>query len=401
MNDPVPTPTPPLKSLLPEELSALFVAAGFEAYRGRQAFHWLQRKCANSVDEMRDLPHGLRAWVRENTSLGGIARIADRRASADGSTKYLYEYADGRKVEAVLMPDPKRGFFTMCVSSQVGCAVDCKFCLTGKGGFFRNLGADEIVDQVLVARRLLREENPDAIFRNIVFMGMGEPLLNTEAVVRAIRLLTHDKGADFSPRRITVSTSGIIPGLRELAEANTGVGLAISLNATTQEEREAIMPITKRYPLEELLQAAREYPLKPGRRITFEYVMLRGVNDSMDHARRIVRLLRGIPAKVNLIPFNANPLLPFERPDREHVDAFGRIIADANYTVSIRWSKAQDVSGACGNLATEYRQRGGARMAPAAVAVGSQSQGHELDFFAEVPPGDEEDEQDAPTGRTG
>ncbi len=383
---------PPLKSLLPGELSAMLSAAGFEPYRGRQVFHWLQAKGAASVEEMRNLPQGLRAWLAENTRLGGIARIVERRQSADGSTKYLYEYADGRKVEAVLMPDPKRGFHTMCVSSQVGCAVDCKFCLTGRGGFFRNLGADEIVDQVLVARRLLRGEKPDAVFRNIVFMGMGEPLLNTEAVVRAIRLLTHKDGADFSPRRITVSTSGIIPGLRELAGADTGVGLAISLNATTQEEREAIMPITKRYPLGELLEAARAFPLKPGRRITFEYVLLKGVNDSPDHARRIVRLLRGIPAKVNLIPFNANALLPFERPDRDEVEAFGRIIAEANHTVSIRWSKAQDVSGACGNLATEYRQRGGARLAsPAGVPPAAPGEGHELDFFAEVATGDEEE----------
>jgi len=387
-----PTAQPALRSLLPEELSSLLVGAGFEAYRGKQVFQWLHAKSVRSIDEMVNVPKKLRDWLSENTRLGGATALLDERRSDDGSSKFLFQFADGRKVESVLMPDPKRAFFTMCVSSQVGCAVDCKFCLTGRNGFFRNMTADEIADQVLWARRILRERDPDAIFRNIVYMGMGEPLLNTAAVVRSIRLLTHSEGADFSPRRITVSTSGILPGLAELAAAETNVGLAISLNAVTQELREQVMPITRKYPLDELLEAAANFPLRPGRRITFEYVLLAGVNDSIEDARIMARILRGIPCKINLIPFNANPLLPYARPEREQVDRFQEVLSAARYTVSTRWSKAQDVSGACGNLATEFRQGGGVRAGAAApAAVASASEGHDLDFFTAGLADDEED----------
>lgn len=343
--------------MLPEELSALCASAGFEAFRGRQIFHWLHKKAARSLEEMKNIPKPLREWLAANTQLGGVVEAIDRRESADGSAKFLFLLEDGRKIEAVLMPDPKGAYWTMCISSQVGCAVDCKFCLTGKNGFFRNMRADEIVDQLLFGRRWLLDRDPKSVFRNIVFMGMGEPLLNVDAVVRTIRLATHVEGCDFSPRRITVSTSGIVPGMDALGAANTGALLAISLNAPTQEERERIMPITKKYPLKDVVEAAARFPLKAGKRVTYEYVMLSGVNDTMAHADAIVRLLKGHTCKVNLIPFNPNSALPFERPQREQVDAFADRLAAHHLTVSVRWSKALDVSGACGNLATEHRQR--------------------------------------------
>ncbi|MDX2175451.1 MAG: 23S rRNA (adenine(2503)-C(2))-methyltransferase RlmN [Candidatus Sumerlaeia bacterium] len=386
---------PPLRGMTPEELAELLAAAGYERFRAKQLFHWLHARGARSFEEMANLPAKLRGWLAEHTRLGGVEEAVRSVPSGDGSTKFLFRLADGRKIESVLMPDTKRNYYTLCLSSQVGCAVDCKFCLTGANGFFRHMSADEIVDQVLFARRHLKEREPDAIFRNLVYMGMGEPLLNTEAVVKSIRLLTNHDGVDLSPRRITVSTSGIIPGIRELAAADTSVNLAVSLNAPTQAMREAIMPITRKYPLEELLAALREFPLRPGRRITYEYVLLKGLNDSEAHARQVAELLRGMRAKVNLIPFNTNPALPFERPDTSAVDRFAAVLLDEFFTVSVRWSKAQDISGACGNLATDSRQRGGAKGVDAAPPAAAPTD-DDLAFFAvaAAAAGSNEEEED-------
>lgn len=348
-----------LRAMTAEELSALLASAGFQAFRGKQLFHWLQKKGARSFDEMRNLPADLRAWLAENAQLGGIAEVIREKPSADGSVKFLFDLRDGKKVESVLMPgsgqDPTR--MTLCVSSQVGCAVDCKFCVTGANGFFRHMTADEIVDQALYARRYLAAEGSDRVLRNIVFMGMGEPLLNTDNVLRAIRLMVEHEGMDLSPKRITVSTSGILPGLQQLADADLGVGLAISLNAPTQAQREEIMPITKRYPLDALMEACRRFPRLDKLRITFEYVLLAGLNDSTAHARKVVSLLHGIPSKVNVIPFNPDPVLPYERPDEATIERFCEVLREAHLTTSVRWSKALDVSGACGQLAGQYRQK--------------------------------------------
>jgi len=343
-----------------EERTVAFVEGlGEPAFRGKQLFHWVHKKGARSFDEMKTLSKALREKLAAEARLGGVEKVVRELPSDDGSVKFLFELADGRKVESVLMPGTTsdRSKMSLCVSSQVGCAVDCKFCVTGKNGFFRHMATEEIVDQALYARRWLTDRNDGRTLRNMVFMGMGEPLLNTENVIPAIRILTDSNGMDLSPRRITVSTSGILPGLDELGASGTNVGLAISLNGTTQEEREKIMPITRRYPLDELLERCRRYPLRQGARITFEYVLLADENDGDAHARRIVKMLRGIPSKVNVIPFNPDPSLPYRRPDNDRVEAFAKILRDANYTANIRWSKALDVSGACGQLAGQYRKK--------------------------------------------
>jgi 23S rRNA (adenine2503-C2)-methyltransferase len=384
-NDTAPTQTsakPRLRGMTPEELRDLLSAGGHQPFRAKQLFHWIHAKGARSFEEMTNLPKGLRDWLHENTVLGGIEYLASAARSQDGSTKFLFGLHDGRKIEAVLMPDRKRGYYTMCVSSQVGCAVDCKFCLTGANGFFRHLGADEIADQVLYGRRHLADQGDPWMLRNIVYMGMGEPLLNTDNVVKSIRLLTHGDGANMSGRRITVSTSGIVPGIDELAAAKTGVRLAISLNAPNQSMREKIMPIARRWPLPELIEAVKRFPQRHNMRPTFEYVLLAGVNDSPSHAREVARLLRGFPCKVNLIPFNPNPALPYRRPDTDVVDAFAQVLLDANYTVSVRWSKALDVSGACGNLAHEARQRRTPGIVQATSRKEEEAVPEDLDFFA-------------------
>lgn len=352
-----------LRGLLPDELAVLISEAGFPAFRGKQAFQWLQGKAARDVESMHTLPKPLREWMAPR--LGGLAGIETFKESADGSVKFLFNLRCGKKVETVLMPGAKVDVrkMTLCISSQVGCAVDCKFCVTGKNGFFRQMGADEIVDQALFAIHYLAEKDKDVhgggrTLRNIVFMGMGEPLLNTDAVLQAIRILTDPAGAAISARRITVSTSGILPGLEQLAAANLGVGLAISLNGSSQEQREQLMPITKKYPLAELLAACRKFPLHGvSDHVTFEYVLLAGVNDSVADARRVAKMLRGMQAKVNVIPFNPDKVLPFTRPQEEGVQAFAEELKRHMSAVTVRYSKALDVSGACGQLAGQYREK--------------------------------------------
>lgn len=358
------TPSVFLRGLLPEQMAPLLTAEGHPAFRAKQLFTWLQAKAARATDSMHNLPAPLREWAEPR--LGGVAGVVTQKESQDGSVKFLFNLRCGKKVETVLMPGPKADphRMTLCVSSQVGCAVDCKFCVTGKNGFFRQMGADEIVDQVLYARHYLMTNQLPGVapeqqrtLRNIVFMGMGEPLLNTEAVIPALRILTHPDGAAFLPRRITVSTSGILPGLRELAEADLGVNLAISLNGSTEEQRAQIMPITKRYSLPELLEACRQFPRDARDHITFEYVLLAGVNDSVADARRVALMLRGIAAKVNVIPFNPDAALPFTRPTEEAVQAFAEELKRHMAAVTVRYSKALDVSGACGQLAGQYREK--------------------------------------------
>lgn len=348
---------PALRAMSRDDLASFVASAGFPAFRAKQIFHWIQKKGVRSFDEMKNVSGDLRRWLADNAQLGGVGQVIAEKASSDGSVKFLFELRDGRKVESVLMPGSSSDTskMTLCISSQVGCAVDCKFCVTGANGFFRHMTADEIIDQALYARHYLAQQSDGRILRNIVFMGMGEPLLNTANVLSALRIMLDPEGMDFSPKRITVSTSGILPGLEELAKSGTGVSLAISLNGTTQDERIKIMPITRRYPLDQLMEACRRYPLGNNRRITFEYVLLAGENDSAHHARRIVKLLHGIPAKVNVIPFNPDPALPFSRPTDDTTEAFAQVLRDANMTCSIRWSKALDVSGACGQLAGQYR----------------------------------------------
>ncbi len=333
----------------PDEVTALVEPHVDRSYRSRQVAQWIIDRNASGFDEMSNLSMTLRA------ELGRIFRITDPETlelspSGDGSVKWLLGLSDGASVECVSMPE--RGKLTMCLSSQTGCAVGCVFCVTGAFGAGRNLRPHEIVGQYRVILRAL-EEPVDRV--NIVFMGMGEPLLNTAHLGAALNCLYER----VSPRRITVSTSGILPGIRWLAELPRRPKLAVSLNAPDQERRQELMPIARRYPLAELMAELRRFPLERGRRITFEYVLIRGVNDSENDARSVIRLLHGIPSKVNVIPLNedAEHFPDLHRPDDDTINRFAVVLRDADLTVTVRWSKGLDIDAACGQLKGRVQKR--------------------------------------------
>jgi len=343
---------PDLRALPQDALAGLVAALGERPFRARQVFRWLHLKGAATLDEMSDVPRSLREALAARTTLTTLERASEQR-SADGTVKWTWRAHDGKLVESVYMPEPDRR--TLCVSSQVGCAVGCTFCLTGTMGLARNLGPGEIVDQVHRANRRIVElglgEGPRPL-TNLVFMGMGEPLANYRNLKVALDLLLCEDGPNFSQRRVTVSTSGLAPVMRRLGE-ETQVKLAVSLNATTDAQRDAIMPINRRWPIAEVMRACREFPTRNGRRITFEYVLLDGVNDSLDDARRLAELVRGVPTKVNLIPYNESPGLPFRSPPAERVAAFQGALVARNLTVVVRRHRGRDISAACGQLAAE------------------------------------------------
>ncbi len=336
---------PDLKAMTRLALTAwLADHLGESRFRGEQLFRWLHDKRARSFAEMTNLSKRLRARLSEDARIGGLD-LDDVRVAKDGTRKLLLRTAAGDRIESVLIPMDE-GRITQCVSSQVGCKIGCKFCLTARMPLRRGLSASEIVDQVLWARQVLGDE---ARVANLVYMGMGEPLDNYDNVVASLRILMDERGANFSSRRITVSSSGVVPKLERLGH-DVPVNLAISLNASTDEQRSALIPINRVWNIETLLRTLRAYPLPPRRRITMEYVMLAGVNDTADDARRLVKLLKGLRCKVNLIPFNPWPGAPFGRPAPAAVDAFGKILRDARYTVTIRYSKGEDIGAACGQL---------------------------------------------------
>jgi 23S rRNA (adenine2503-C2)-methyltransferase len=315
------------------------------AFRARQVYHALYREKVGDVAQISTLPAPMRRELAAEYAVG-LPTLAQRYESSDGTRRYLLELEDRRTVEAVLMPEPERS--TICISSQVGCAVDCKFCMTALMGIERNLTAGEIVGQVLFAARdngLLAE--PSRL--NIVMMGMGEPLLNLENVIKATRLLTDPEGIGLSPRRITLSTAGIIPKIVELGEQPVRPKLAVSLNASSEEQRCELMPITRKYHLAELLEACKNYPLRPWEKLTFEYALLKGVNDSDADARRVVKLLANLNCKVNLIALNPGPGIPFETPDPERVLAFQTIVR-RSVPCFIRKPRGRDIYAACGQL---------------------------------------------------
>ncbi len=343
---------PDLRSLPLALLGRFLAHLGEKPFRARQIYRWLHRKGAASFDEMTDLPAGLRRLLAERTALSAL-EVEEERRSVDGTIKWKWRTADGKFVESVYLPEPDRR--TLCVSTQVGCAVGCTFCLTGTMGLARNLTPGEIVDQVARANRRLVElgEGPaPRPLTNLVFMGMGEPLHNYEGLKVALGILLSEDGPNFSHRHVTVSTSGLVPQMRRLGE-DTEVKLAVSLNATTDTQRDALMPVNRRYPIAELLEACRAFPMKRGRRITFEYVLLGGVNDTDADAERLARLVRGIPAKVNLIPYNDNPGLGFTAPDPRRVEAFQAILIARQITAVVRKNRGRDISAACGQLAAE------------------------------------------------
>ena len=336
------------------DLEAVLGKIGAPPYAGRQAFRWAHKLQACRFEEMTNLSKSLRGKLPEVLDLPEAATAA-HRVSKDGTEKFLFRLHDGESVESVLIPDGKRR--TLCISTQVGCSLACAFCATGRGGLVRNLSTAEIARQVYgVYRSLPSSPGEEARITNLVLMGMGEPLLNVDNTMRALRILCHDQGMNFSPRRITLSTAGVIPGMKKL-DGDFWVNLAVSLNAATSEVRRQIMPVERTYPLDNLLRACKSLPL-PGRsRITFEYVLLRGVNDSLDEARTLAAKLRGIRCKINLLPFNPVPGIPFEAPDPERVEAFRMILIDAHYNALVRDSRGGDIAAACGQLRGEVDDR--------------------------------------------
>jgi 23S rRNA (adenine2503-C2)-methyltransferase len=323
-----------------EQIDTLLAPHVDRGFRSRQVAHWILQRHAASFAEMTNLPAELRSRL-ENAFVLREPTVVGVSASRDGSRKYLFELSDGATVEGVAMAEGRK--LTLCLSSQSGCAVGCTFCVTGALGAGRNLRPDEIVGQYRVMLR-----GTDAERVNIVFMGMGEPLLNTGNLGDALDVLTER----VSPKRITVSTAGIVPGIRWLAGRERRPKLAVSLNAPDQERRQRIMPIARRYPLDQLMAELRRFPLETGRRITFEYVVIRDFNDALEDAARVARLVRGIPCKVNVIPLNEDPdfLAGLRQPEAAVVDRFSMALRDAGLTATVRWSKGSDVAAACGQL---------------------------------------------------
>jgi 23S rRNA (adenine2503-C2)-methyltransferase len=334
-----------LVGLLPSELEDLAVELGASRYRGRQLATWMYRKSVFDLEAMSDLPKDFRQALAERAVVE-VAEVEREMPSADGSRKLVYVLDGGSRISSVLMPDDER--ITLCVSTQVGCGFACGFCLTGVMGLERNLTAGEIVGQVIAANRLLEEGRRAT---HIVFMGMGEPLANYAALVKAIRILIDPKlGVGYSPRRITVSTVGLVPGIDKLGREDLKVNLAISLHATTDDVRGRLMPVNRSFDLAALMGAVKRYPLASRQRVFFEYVMLEDVNDTVDDAQRLVRLLRGVKAKVNLIPFNDWEGARFRRPPLARILAFQSVLLDAGLTTTVRWSKGEDIGAACGQL---------------------------------------------------
>ena len=379
-----------------DDLTALMQQLGEKRYRGEQLFRWVHARGVTDLDAMTDVSAKLRARLRAENLVQVSELLIDKvQIAADGTRKLRLRTADNRLIESVLIPDddartidPETGLdlapeagdrddddetapgesrrkLTQCVSSQVGCAIDCDFCATAKLGFSRHLSVAEIVSQVYLADRLLASLPSDDPTRraggdrvtNIVFMGMGEPLHNVDNVLHALRILLHPLGRAFSRRRITVSTSGLVPAIDRLAQEGLPVNLAVSLNATTDAVRDRIMPINRKYPLASLLASLRRFPLERRQRITIEYVMLRDVNDSLEDARRFPALLAGIPSKVNLIPWNPHPQAPYQRPESARVHAFQKELMSLGFTVFVRKTRGDDIDAACGQLAADRDPR--------------------------------------------
>ncbi|HEY3500790.1 MAG TPA: 23S rRNA (adenine(2503)-C(2))-methyltransferase RlmN [Polyangiaceae bacterium] len=356
----------------PEEWRSELEALGEPGYRALQIFRWIHKRGELDPEKMTDLPKGLRETL-VRSGLRPPAEVLDVQRAGDGTRKLLLGLGEGARVECVVIPmtrlsegdadvsasldeeldeepapEPKTRV-TLCVSTQFGCAMGCTFCASGRAGLGRGLGADEIVSQVILARRELA---PDEELKNLVFMGMGEPLHHYDSTARALRLLTHPEGGGMSPRRITVSTVGLVPGLKKLGQDFGGkVGLAVSLHAPDDATRDRIIPMNRRYPVHDLIQALRDYPLPRRRRITIEYTLIDGVNDTDAHAERLTRLLRGIPVKVNLIPMNPVAGSGFSASPPERVEAFQARVTEAGYSCFVRTRRGDDVNAACGQLA--------------------------------------------------
>src|SRR5690606_11808299 len=331
-----------LKGLDREELKRLVEELGEPSYRAEQIMRWIYRHDASSVDAMTNLSKGLRERLARVATIGRLAAVSGEQ-SVDGTRKFLFRLADGAAVEAVLIPDGKRR--TACISSQAGCGIGCPFCATGLDGLVRNLKAGEIVEQVLALQRLTGER-----VSHVVFMGMGEPFANYGEVLKAAELLSNPNGVGIGARRITISTSGVVPAIRRFAREGVQYGLAISLHAASDPVRDVLVPLNRKYPIDQLLDACREYVERTNRRVTFEYVMIRGVNDGPEQAARLVALLKGMLCHVNLIPLNPVAGTGYQRSTPEAVRRFARIVRDGGIEVTVRRERGADIQAACGQL---------------------------------------------------
>lgn len=332
-----------LKNFNSDELKEIIKNFGFEQYRAKQVYEWIYRKGVMAIDEMKNLPENLRQKLKQNYTLSSL-EIKYIQESKDGTKKILFELKDGYKIESVLIPDDDRT--TLCISSQAGCGCGCSFCATGKIGFKRNLKTAEIIEEFILAEK----ENKKKI-DNIVFMGMGEPLLNWDNVKKAIMIISDKNGKNFSQTRITVSTIGIVPKIKEIAESDFKFYLAISLIAADDKLRSELVPFNEKYGLEEIIKISRYYNKKTEREITYEYVMLKDKNDSDEDAKKIIKILKGIKCKINLIPYNMNEKFEFKKPETDRVFKFQEILKEAGFKVFIRKEKGSDISAACGQLA--------------------------------------------------
>lgn len=340
-----------LTELTREELTEFVTSQNLPAFRAKQIFSWLYRSGINDFSQMTNLSKELRTTIAQKARIGRLT-LSEKEVSVDGTIKYCFRLADGKMIESVLIPEDDR--HTLCVSSQVGCAMGCVFCLTATMGFIRNLTCAEIVGQVVAVLEELQQREAGTI-NNLVFMGMGEPLANFDILLKSLNILMDDLGLNFAERRITVSTCGLVPEILKLG-GQTNVNLAISLHAADDATRNRLMPINSRYPIAELLDTCRSFPLSKRKRIMFEYILLKGINDSDQDARKLAKILRGIPCKINLLPCNEAPQIPFEKPDDARIESFQNILRKNKYTVLLRTSRGADISAACGQLAVKKLQ---------------------------------------------
>ncbi len=340
-----------LKNLDQQQLIQFVESLGQPSFRGRQILSWLYKPGITDFSQMTDLAKEFRAALNKHAF---ISRFENPlcETSQDGSVKFAFKLDDNKIIESVLIPEEDRN--TLCVSSQVGCAMGCQFCLTGDMGFLRNLNSAEIVNQVCAVRDWMLEHNKGSL-TNIVFMGMGEPLANLDNLLTALSILTEQRACNFASRRVTVSTCGLVPQMLELG-SKTDVNLAVSLHATDDETRSSLMPINNKYPLETLLESCRTFPMKRRQRVMFEYTLLEGINDSEKNALELAKILSDIPCKINLLAMNSSSESPFRSPKRNVILKFQKILRNKDYTVFIRQSRGADISAACGQLATKLHK---------------------------------------------
>jgi len=332
-----------IKNLPLDKLESFMAGLGERPYRVRQVMQGIYKHNRSSFSQISVIPRDVRKKLEEVYYIGGL-NLENIKVSKDGTQKYLFILEDGNKIESVLIPE--KDHLTLCISTQVGCAQGCYFCLTGKRGFTRNLTTSEIVNQILTVKERIKDAGK---LTNIVLMGMGEPLANYQNTLHALRIITSSHGLDFSKRKVTLSTAGLSPQMEMLGK-DIDINLAVSLNAADDETRSFLMPINQKYPIEKLIKTCKSYPLPPRRRITFEYILIRDINDSEYQAYKLAKLLKGIRCKINLIPFNEHPWLKLRRPDAKTILKFQRILTDSHYTAPIRESRGSDIWAACGQL---------------------------------------------------